>query len=295
MTGRAPVAVSPAELPLASDAALAEELRTPYEVGGDLVARFAEEGYLRLPNVLSPGAVGRLSGVLVRLLDAAFEGSEGGGAPGRFQTLEMAWLDDAEMRAFVLSPRLAGIASALLGGAAVRLYHDNVLSKGAGCGRTPWHSDDHHFPLATDDVVTFWLPAHALPMAMGPLAFAHPLPVGDLVSDVPFAEEGTSYDREVAARFAAAGVAVDEAPFAVGEASFHHNRCFHTAGPNRTGSPRLVFSNTYYADGARVVDRPTLVSGDWNTFLPGVKPGGLAATANNPVCWPPNHEEPNHG
>ena len=31
----------------------------------------------------------------------------------------------------------------------VRLYHDNVLAKAPGCGRTPLHFDAHHFPIAS--------------------------------------------------------------------------------------------------------------------------------------------------
>jgi len=45
-------------------------------------------------------------------------------------------------------------------------------------------------------------------------------------------------------------------------------------------------ANTYYADGARVLDEPTMVSGDWQKFMPGVGPGGLADSALNPICWP---------
>jgi len=29
-----------------------------------------------------------------------------------------------------------------------------------------------------------------------------------------------------------------------------------------------------------------MVSGDWQKFIPGVGPGGIAASELNPVCWP---------
>jgi hypothetical protein len=47
--------------------------------------------------------------------------------------------------------------------------------------------------------------------------------------------------------------------------------------------PRRALATTYYADGARVVDSPTLISGTWREFLPGVQPGEVAATELNPV------------
>ena len=63
--------------------------------------------------------------------------------------------------------------------------------------------------------------------------------------------------------------AVDASPFAVGEVSFHSALCFHTAGPNRSTQPRRALSTTYYADGARVLESPTLVSGRENSQLAG--------------------------
>ena len=74
----------------------------------------------------------------------------------------------------------------------------------------------------------------------------------------------------------------------LGEASFHHNLSFHTAGENRTSQSRIVLANTYFADGARVVEKPTMVSGDWQKFIPGVGPGEIAASELNPICWPTN-------
>ncbi len=152
--------------------------------------------------------------------------------------------------------------------------------------RTPWHFDDHHFPLDTHDVVTAWAPAQPIPLAMGPLAFAHPIEVWKLVDAVAFEKSGAGYDRGVARTFARHAVAVDETPFEIGEVSFHHNLSFHTAGRNRTDRSRIVLANTYYADGARIVDAPTMVSGDWQKFMPGVGPGDVAASPLNPVCWP---------
>ena len=136
--------------------------------------------------MFSPGAVVKLRAELIRLLKAEFGVDPDDGARDRFLSLEMIWPDNPLLRAYVLSPRLAQISADLLGVSAVRLYHDNVLAKQSGCGRTPWHFDDHHFPLDTHDVVTAWAPAQAIPLEMGPLAFAYPLDVHQLVDAVAF-------------------------------------------------------------------------------------------------------------
>ncbi len=186
------------------------------------------------------------------------------------------------MRLVAFSPRLAGAAAELLGEPAIRIYHDNALSKEPGCGRTPWHHDAEHFPLATLQAVTAWIPVTAIPAYMGPLALARGAHVRDMVADLSVDKVGTTYDAAVARRLVESDVAVDASPFAVGEVSFHSALCFHTAGPNRSTQPRRALSTTY-ADGARVLESPTLVSGRWRDFLPGVEPGSLAVSTLNPI------------
>ena len=273
------------------DAEITKELATPYALGVEERIFFRKNGYVKLKQVLSPGSVIRLRRELARMLREAFNTEIDGGAQNRFLSLEMMWLDNALIRQYVLSPRIAKIAAELLNVASVRLYHDNILSKEPGCGRTPWHYDDHHFPLSTNDVVTAWIPAQPIPAAMGPLAFARPMSAYKLVENIEFNKFDKSYDRRVSDAFRANNVAVDDAPFELGEVSFHHNLSFHTASANRTRQSRIVLANTYYADGARVVDTPTMVSGDWQKFMPGVNPGEVAASELNPVCWPATVDE----
>ncbi len=268
-------AVDPGPLP--SDAEVAAELGEPYPITAEQVASFRAESFVKLPGVLTPGAVARLRARLRELLDAAVDPAVG------FQSLEMMWLDDALVRSAVLSPRIGGIASALLGVDRVRLYHDNALSKEPGAGRTPWHYDAHHFPLDSPSVLTAWIPLQPTPREMGPLAFARGADTWQLVADVEFDKHGTSYDRDVSAAFRTAGVDVEDGPFAAGEISFHSANCFHTAGANRTTAPRMVLATTYFADGVRVIPAPTMVSGDWRKFVPGAEPGQVVASPRNPV------------
>lgn len=263
----------------ASDEQLVRELDEPYPLPPAAVAAFARDAFVRLPGVLSPGAVRRLAERLEVLLRA----EHGDDVAGRFTALEQMWLHDDLMRTVALSPRLGGLAAALLGEPGVRLYHDNALSKEPGCGRTPWHHDAEHFPLQTVQAVTAWMPMSAIPGRMGPLSFARGRDVRAEVADLEFDKVGTSYDAAVADRFAERGVGVESEPFAVGDVSFHSALCFHTAGPNLTTQPRRALATTYFADGARVVESPTLVSGTWRDFIPGVEPGGLAASELNPV------------
>ena len=102
----------------------------------------------------------------------------------------------------------------------MRIYHDNALSKEPGCGRTPWHHDDEHFPLDTLQAVTAWMPVSAIPAPMGPLSFARGAELREVVAGLEFDKVGTTYDVAVSQRFGASERAGrPRPPFAVGEVS----------------------------------------------------------------------------
>jgi hypothetical protein len=264
-------------------AAIEGELKGTYALDKEAIARFRRDGYVKLQQVLSPAALALLRTEMERCLVADL-----GANPGlEFRSGEMMWLSNEIFRGFVLSPRLAEIAAGLLGVPSVRLYHDNALAKEPGCGRTPWHYDKDHFPIASPDICTAWIPLQSIPRSMGPLAFAVGMDIHELVESVPFSKFDTSYDQAIAEIFKAHDVLVDDGPFALGEISFHHAYSFHTAGPNRTDKSRMVLATTYFADGAQVVPQPTMISGDWRKFMPGVEAGETIASDYNPVCFPP--------
>lgn len=267
----------------ASDAAAGDDeviaaLTEPYPLTAGQRARFQAESFIKLPAVIPPRVLRRLADRLDQLL----RGEHGADNFGRFTSLEQMWQRDDLMRLVAMSPRLGNLAAQLVD-ADVRIYHDNALSKEPGCGRTPWHHDAEHFPLATLRAVTAWIPVSAVSPAMGPLSFASHPDLRGLLGGLAFDRTGTSYDTAVSSRIASSGTHVEDGPFTAGEVSFHGALCFHTAGANHTNQPRRALATTYYADGARVIEHPTLISGTWQAFLPGVLPGGLAVTRLNPV------------
>jgi len=272
-----------------ADDELDVHLATPYKLTNKQREAFRANGHVKLPGVLSPPAVRRLRLEMKESFRREFDldTDTDNNAANRFLSIEMAWLHNAAIRRYVLSPRIARLSAELLGIDAIRLYHDNLLAKQPGCGRTPWHYDRHHFPFATDDIVTAWIPAQTILPPMGPLTFAGPIEAHQHVENIEFDKFGSSYDRRVEHAFRSRSklIRIQEQAFAIGDVSFHHNLCFHSAGPNRTRFSRMALANTYFADGARVVESPTMVSGDWQKFMPGVGPGDVVDSDFNPVCW----------
>lgn len=261
------------------DSGLTNALQEPYLLQPDQLLAFEQQGFVKLAGVLPASVVVRLADRLEVLLTQA----HGTDTAGRFLALEQLWLHDPLMRAVALSPRLGALAAELLNAPTVRLYHDNALSKEPGCGRTPWHHDAEHFPFSPPQAVTAWIPMSAIPDAMGPLSFACGRHLGDLLADLTFDKVGTSYDAAVTARFRQSEVIVSSEAYAVGDVSFHSAQCFHTAGPNGTEQPRRALATTYLADGVRITDAPTMVSGTWPIFVPDTLPGQLVQSRLNPV------------
>ena len=269
--------------PLSSES-LEGNLHDEYLITEREITNFRLNGYIKLKNVFSEFNIALLrSNILKELIECFGKKKDW---KQKFLSLDLVWEKNRTIREFVINKRLAGIAAKLLGVKSVRLYHDNILSKEPGCGRTPWHYDTHHFPIATNNVVTAWIPAQSIPFEMGPLIFATPIDSYKLVECLRFSKNDTTYDRNVSEIFNKHHeIEIDDSPYQVGEVSFHHNLSFHCAPPNLTNESRLVLANTYFEDGATVVDKPTMVSGDWQKFIPGTKPGEKIRTERNPICW----------
>jgi hypothetical protein len=48
---------------------------------------------------------------------------------------------------------------------------------------------------------------------------------------------------------------------------------------------RIALATTYIEDGARLIDSPTLISGDFEKFMPGVEPGEAIESPLNPIVY----------
>ena len=275
-----PSVQAPIEVDQSILAQLEADLSAPYKLSSASIDQFARNGYIKLKNVINAEHLTllrqRINSILINALGVETDLA--------FRSDEMMWLHDELVRHFVLSKRIAQIASELLGVQAVRLYHDNALSKEPGCGRTPWHYDYHHFPIDSQNVCTAWIPLQPIPREMGPLAFAAGIETYKLVKDLSFNKFDSSYDKQLSQIFADRDIRIDDSGFELGEISFHHTLSFHTAGANRTNESRMALATTYFEDGARLVSNPTMISGEFQKFMPAIEPGDIINSAYNPVC-----------
>lgn len=194
------------------------------------------------------------------------------------------WEKDERVRQFVLARRFGKLASDLLGVRGVRIYHDQALLKEPGGGLTPWHQDQHYWPLDTDDTVTMWMPLADVTPEMGAIRFASGSHQRGYLGDRPISDESEIRFEEFI-RTEGFSVAPGSA-MAAGDATFHYGWTLHGAPANTTTRAREVMTVIWFADGARVTEPGNENRRrDLDRWLHGLRPGNPAAGELNPLVY----------
>ncbi len=261
-------------------------LDTPYPLSADQVASYQRDGHILLEDVLPAAHIQPYHDAIVRTVEE--RNTETRALKDRdtygmafLQTMNL-WEHNADVKRYVMAARFARIAAQLMGVPRVRLYHDQALFKEPGGGITPWHQDQHYWPLATDNTITMWMTLTDINAAMGTLRFASGSHVAGYLGDIPISDDSEAQLRAFVEQkgFALAQAAAMPA----GSATFHSGWTLHSAPPNFTDNMRPAMTIIYYADGARVapLDNANRI-GDRDRWLPGTEPGDPAASPLNPV------------
>lgn len=196
------------------------------------------------------------------------------------------WRTDPLIEEFVLAPRFAATAAALLGVDGVRLYHDQGLFKEPGGGRTPWHQDQFYWPLSSDRTVTVWIPLVDIAEEVGSMTFVDG---SHRMGDLRGREISDASDAEFAALIDDRSLpTTTHGAMNVGDVTFHHGWTIHSAPPNPTDAMRPVMTMIYLADGTRVADEPLSDHEEFDRamWLGGAEPGAIIDGPSNPLVWP---------
>ena len=106
---------------------LKEQLSSPFNISKDNIKNFQKNGFIKLKNVLTPYAVQALRNEILSLLTKTFKNYDKS-KKNRFLSLEMMWLENALIKEFVLSSRIAKICADLLSVKRIRLYQRQCFS-----------------------------------------------------------------------------------------------------------------------------------------------------------------------
>lgn len=260
------------------------DLDQRFPLGARQIESFRRDGFVRLKEVFSADDLARYAPEIERLTLAKqarplAERSTYGKA---FLQVTNLWEQSRQIHEFVFGKRLARIAAELLQVEGVRLYHDQSLCKEAGGGFTPAHADQYYWPLATDRVITAWVPLQAVPAEMGPIGFyagSHRFEFG---RDLPISDESEAL---IGAQMERQGFPLVDDPFELGEVSFHSGWTFHRARPNNTDRPRSVMTIIYMDRDMRLAAPSAGQRADRDAFCPGVEVGEVIDSPKNPVLW----------
>ena len=261
------------------------ELLTPYSITADQIAQYRRDGYIKLKEVLSPAVLAEYGAEIAHMVQVlnkqSLPLSERGTYGKAFLQVPNLWEHSAKVKEFAFAPRLARIATELMGVSGVRMYHDQALFKEPGGGFTPWHADQFYWPLSNEHSVTAWIPLQPTPVAMGPLSFC-------IGSHQLLAHRNLSISDESEAQIGRTlkDYPKDETLYDLGEVSFHAGWLFHRAGPNNTEQMRGVFTIIYMDEAMKVAppQNPNQQK-DWDRWLPGAQVGEVINTPLNPVLY----------
>ena len=257
-----------------------------YALTNDQVAQYQRDGHILLDNVLAAEYIPPYKEAIEQTV--AERNKETRALKDRdtygkafLQTTNL-WQHNGLVKEYVMAKRFAGLAARLMGVERVRLYHDQALFKEAGGGITPWHQDQHYWPLATNKTITMWMTLADINADMGTLRFASGSHVEGYLGDIPISDES---ETQLRAFVEQKGFKLGQAAeMKAGSATFHSGWTLHSAPPNFSDQMRPAMTIIYFADGARVsdLDNKHRVN-DRDHWLPRTEPGDLAATRLNPV------------
>lgn len=264
------------------------ELDAPYLLDAATIARFQADGFVRLPNVLSPDLLAEIAPEVSRMVD---EGNRLKEIPLDKRTLyDQAfiqvmnlWTRNEQVRQFAFGKRLARLAAELMGVRGVRMWHDQALYKEPAGGFTPWHADQQYWPMANPHSITAWIPLQPVPIEMGPLCFARGSHLKRIGRDLEISAES---ERQISDAVRKEKIDEVQEPYALGDVSFHLGWTLHRAGPNTTTELRRVFTIIYMDVDMRLAPpKNKNQQNDWDTWTPSTKTGEIMDDPINPVLY----------
>lgn len=201
-----------------------------------------------------------------------------------FLQISNLWERDEAVKRFTLARRFARIAADLMGVEGVRIYHDQALYKEPGGGFTPWHQDQHYWPLATNHTVTMWMPLVDLQADMGIMQFASRSHKAGYLGDMPISDES---EATISQYVKENGFGLSQAvAMQAGDATFHSGWTLHSAPGNSSDTMREVMTVIYFADGVNIsaIDNANRQQ-DLERWLPGCQPGDPAVSPLTPLVY----------
>jgi ectoine hydroxylase-related dioxygenase (phytanoyl-CoA dioxygenase family) len=214
------------------------------------IAQFHDHGFLAVPQISTPHEAQWMRDICGRLFEHGigwhkgdlFDFSGTDNAAGSATSPQMLSLSDyaPELKNTMFRQNALAMARQLLGPSAELVYEHAMLKPARTGSPTPWHQDEAFFPRFTNyRSVTFWMPLQAVDSTNGCLDFIPGSHRGPLLAHRRINDDPRIHGLQAEDADAGQGVACH---LAAGEASVHHQRMLHHAGPNLSDAPRFAYA-----------------------------------------------------
>ena len=148
-------------------------LQKAKDISLQIQLEYAREGHTSIRNMIPPDVIEEVYKDL-KAYSTNQKYRQNGEDSAPFLQFYNTWRDLPSVKRLVTSPSLCQAASTLMGmgtgldknddSPSLRLYQDSVFIKRKNKdGITPWHIDGRMMPFDSSNVITFWIPLHAIP------------------------------------------------------------------------------------------------------------------------------------
>lgn len=200
----------------------------------ELICDYQENGFVRVPNVLSRECALSFREYSKKL---AVDNIGGRDHEGRLNQIVNVWLEDDVMKELTLDENIFSIAEQLAG-VPLRIWHDHVLSKGPKNElATEWHQDQAYWPHDNSkNSISVWIALQDTTVDMGCMGFIPKSKRLDQLRSQELNNSRSLYSIAPELEFEEKRII----PLKAGDATFHHGRTAHRAGPNLLDDWRMA-------------------------------------------------------
>ncbi|MDB6095331.1 MAG: phytanoyl-CoA dioxygenase [Verrucomicrobia bacterium] len=267
--------------------AIQQALDAPYSLADEEISRFRRDGFVKLKHVLPASVLNyygpTITSEVYRLNTMHLPIEQRDTYNKAFLQVGNIWTKNETVKEFCWGQRLARMAAQLLGVGGVRMYHDQALYKEPGGGVTPWHADQYYWPLSNPNTVTAWIPLQAVPMEMGPLAFAKGSHKFEAGRELGISDES---EERIGRSMKEQNYPLEDSPFDFGDVSFHYGWTFHRAGRNVSQAPRAVMTIIYMDENMRLIEPNTVARrNDRASYMADVEIGAVTDGKLTPLIF----------
>ena len=221
-------------------------------VSPELLEQFKRDGFVMVPDLLSPEEVDRFGkavtdGVAWRTKDHTIPMEQRSNYQKSFLQCMNLWEDRPDVAPLTFHPKIAQAAAELMEVDACRVWHDQALYKQAHGRQTDAHQDHPYWPIKETNSITAWIPFVQSTLENGALGYlpgSHAIGKRKFVN-IFFGEPEKILDEP---EFKAIEPVFLEVP--PGSVAFHHGLTVHLAGANNTDTDRAVHTIIFFPDGS---------------------------------------------